>query len=294
MAIHNALLAGQFYAGRPRKNEDGLHNCDPILVSQHLHLDGHRLHLLFGAPMAPSEGQINGETFKTKPPWAASSVAAAATTKQVAVAMNGDGQPNQSAPNASTDTKLSGKEAKLKAKAEKAARRAQDKKNQQAQSMADSSTNKQTESQPKSPRRDSNVASSSTQSQHKRTNSGQKHLPIRNIEAQAPYPPTDTKKGDKKVALFDHLYSHSRRTTLSGAAKDVHPAVLALGLQMSSYVICGSNARCVAMLLAFKQVRLAISRMQAIYSLSSGHSILRDSTSNITYTTSYNPHLLTD
>ncbi|OJJ51037.1 hypothetical protein ASPZODRAFT_127033 [Penicilliopsis zonata CBS 506.65] len=62
------------------------------------------------------------------------------------------------------------------------------------------------------------------------------------------------KKEDKKVAVFGHLYGQQRRTTIAGAAKEVHPAVLALGLQMRDYVICGSNARCVATLLAFKRV----------------------------------------
>lgn len=46
----------------------------------------------------------------------------------------------------------------------------------------------------------------------------------------------------------------TRRYTIAGASKEVHPAVLALGLQMSSYEVCGSTARCVAMLLAFKAV----------------------------------------
>lgn len=45
-----------------------------------------------------------------------------------------------------------------------------------------------------------------------------------------------------------------RRYTIAGASKEVHPAVLALGLQISSYEVCGSTARCVAMLLAFKAV----------------------------------------
>ena len=35
----------------------------------------------------------------------------------------------------------------------------------------------------------------------------------------------------------------------------IHPAVVKLGLQYSYGVICGSNARCVAMLAAFKKVR---------------------------------------
>jgi translation initiation factor eIF-2B subunit delta len=45
-----------------------------------------------------------------------------------------------------------------------------------------------------------------------------------------------------------------RTTSIAGASKDVHPAVLALGLQMSNYTICGSCARLVATLQAFKRV----------------------------------------
>lgn len=62
------------------------------------------------------------------------------------------------------------------------------------------------------------------------------------------------KKEDKNVAVFGHLYGQQRRTTVAGAGKEVHPAVLALGLQMRDYVVCGSSARCVATMLAFKRV----------------------------------------
>ncbi|KAJ5489076.1 translation initiation factor eIF-2B subunit delta [Penicillium diatomitis] len=62
------------------------------------------------------------------------------------------------------------------------------------------------------------------------------------------------KKEDKSVAVFGHLYGQPRRTTIAGAGKEVHPAVLALGLQLRDYVVCGSSARCVATLLAFKRV----------------------------------------
>jgi len=37
---------------------------------------------------------------------------------------------------------------------------------------------------------------------------------------------------------------------------DIHPAIIRLGLLFSEFKICGANARCIAMLLAFKQVRL--------------------------------------
>lgn len=67
------------------------------------------------------------------------------------------------------------------------------------------------------------------------------------------------KKEDKSVAVFGHLYGQQRRTTIAGAGKEVHPAVLALGLQLRDYVVCGSSARCVATMLAFKRVSLILS-----------------------------------
>lgn len=63
------------------------------------------------------------------------------------------------------------------------------------------------------------------------------------------------KPDEKTVAVFGHL-GVKRRSTIAGAGKEIHPAILALGLQLSEYVICGSSARCVAMLLAFKRVSL--------------------------------------
>jgi len=58
----------------------------------------------------------------------------------------------------------------------------------------------------------------------------------------------------KEIPLFRHLESPGRRVNIAGSHKDVHPAILALALQMASYDICGSSARCVATLLAFKRV----------------------------------------
>jgi translation initiation factor eIF-2B subunit delta len=65
------------------------------------------------------------------------------------------------------------------------------------------------------------------------------------------------KKEDKTVAVFGHLYGTHRRSTIAGAGKEVHPVVMALGLQMRDYVVCGSSARCVATLLALKRVSSA-------------------------------------
>lgn len=167
-------------------------------------------------------------------------------------------QPTSNGAENAFDSKLTGKEAKMKAKAEKAARRMQEKEKKQGQPSVEPPTGNQGGAKNKPGRRDSLSASSagaSRGSQHKRTGStGAQSLPIRAAEVQSKTTPLEPKREDKKVALFDHLYGHPRRVTLAGAAKDVHPTVLALGLQMSSYVICGSNARCVAMLLAFKEV----------------------------------------
>ena len=68
-------------------------------------------------------------------------------------------------------------------------------------------------------------------------------------------------KAQKQVPLFDHLPQYERVSSLSlniGFSSrewlHIHPAVVRLGLQYEKGVIRGSNARCVAMLVAFKQV----------------------------------------
>jgi hypothetical protein len=92
---------------------------------------------------------------------------------------------------------------------------------------------------------------------HKRVGSTvtetQRTLPIRTSNQQSPTV-VEPHAEHKHVSLFRHLDGHTRRTSISGAASSIHPAVLTLGLQMSSYEICGSTARCVATLLAFKRV----------------------------------------
>ena len=83
---------------------------------------------------------------------------------------------------------------------------------------------------------------------------GQRPLPYRPAQTAQTAGPEPKKKEDKSVAVFGHLYGQQRRTSVAGAGKEIHPAVLALGLQMRDYVVCGSSARCVATLLAFKRV----------------------------------------
>jgi translation initiation factor eIF-2B subunit delta len=153
------------------------------------------------------------------------------------------------APAAAPPTGLSGAELKKRAKAEKAARRAQEK-----QSKGGASDQAVTQ------KPEAGGAKQQQKPQHKKTGSVSTPLPIRPNNPSKQEPPAQIPKkkevDNKHVALFGHLYGHPRRATIAAAGKDVHPAILALGLQMSNYVICGSNARCVATLLAFKRVSL--------------------------------------
>ncbi|GLA64614.1 eukaryotic translation initiation factor 2B, subunit 4 delta, 67kDa [Aspergillus tubingensis] len=68
----------------------------------------------------------------------------------------------------------------------------------------------------------------------------QKQLPRRG-SAQATGQPSAAelkkKQEEKNVSVFGHLYGQQRRTTIAGAGKEVHPAVLALGMQMRDYVV---------------------------------------------------------
>ncbi|KAF2835419.1 IF-2B-domain-containing protein, partial [Patellaria atrata CBS 101060] len=97
----------------------------------------------------------------------------------------------------------------------------------------------------------------------KQRSRAQKAMPLRRrmSSGQVPILPQQKKEGrretrekEKEVGLFGHLYGQPRRHEIAGAPKDIHPAILALGLQTSGYVVSGSNARCVAMLLAFKSL----------------------------------------
>lgn len=145
--------------------------------------------------------------------------------------------------------KLSGAELKAQKKAEKAARRQQEKSGPVASTPASGGKSQGQNTQSQRGKGETSAG------QHKRT--GSTAVDVRNAllkGAQAATSQLDEpRKEDKTVELFRHLYK-TRVTTISGASKEVHPAVLALGLQMSSYTICGSNARLVATLQAFKRV----------------------------------------
>jgi hypothetical protein len=62
----------------------------------------------------------------------------------------------------------------------------------------------------------------------------------------------------KQVKMFSHLHQFKREVSLTAhlsfASGGIHPAILRLGLQYADGKICGSNARCVGLLGAFKKV----------------------------------------
>lgn len=63
---------------------------------------------------------------------------------------------------------------------------------------------------------------------------------------------------DKSVNLFSHLPQYRHGPSLTSKmlfhTNDIHPAILKLGVQYASGTICGSNARCIGLLDAFKKV----------------------------------------
>ena len=197
------------------------------------------------------------------------------------------------------EKELSGKEKKELAKAQKASRRAAVKQNQQGQPAVDlavgnkgdirKDTGKKGPPGPTLPH---------PKTQHKRTGStsadAQPSLPHRQGPSHLPPAPAKPEKENKNVALFDHLYGNPRRTTVAGAGKDVNHSVLALGLQMRNYIICGSSARCVAMLLAFKRVCAVYKGKIWIVNLHTGHRIIHDASQNVSSTPSYHASLVPD
>ncbi|GAB7363991.1 hypothetical protein MBLNU230_g4551t1 [Neophaeotheca triangularis] len=231
----------------------------------------------------------------------------AADTKSAQQAAKGD-QSTSKAPDAKPaqnagkgeqlqgeDAKLSPAELKKRAKAEKQARRAAEKEQRGTGGAEEAATNGASAQGAPKQQKTAGDAKSKSNQQQQHTKGQQTPAPLQKQGEHQPQhkrtgsqaaPPTPSfkrrpsqsevaqkKPENKQVELFSHLYSNPRRTTLEGAHKDVHPSVLALGFQIASYEICGSSARCVAMLLAFKD---AISS----YSTPSGTSLARHMTSH--------------
>jgi translation initiation factor eIF-2B subunit delta len=163
-----------------------------------------------------------------------------------------------STPSADGAVKLTALELKAQKKAEKAAKRQQVIQNRQGGAAPTAPAGAAAALlSPQGNKASPRAGKESGKSQHKRagsTVSDLKNTPTRSSQQQQHNAPVEPAVEDKTVELFRHLYK-PRAKTIAGA-KDVHPAVLSLGQQMSNYVICGSNARLVATLRAFKRVRI--------------------------------------
>ena len=239
--------------------------------------------------MAPSEATVQGNgstanpaaienSTKTPPPPLESSMATTALMMPNPPTTSSTSQKSKIETKPSgLDTKApTGAELKKKAKAEKAARREKERQNAQQVQNTSSQNGGSVGGRRGSKGQGADTGASSHQShpqaRDKRSGSMATHdrpLAIRSggstgaggskLPSNAAIPMTDSKSSTKKdnskqVALFSHLYSHFRRTTITNSSREVHPSVLALGIQFSNYVICGSSARCVATLLVFKRV----------------------------------------
>jgi hypothetical protein len=198
--------------------------------------------------------QSNGNS---KPPGNAQAMSA--TTENSPSMGNGKAAANAQA---STPAKhLTPAELKKKAKEEKAARRAQAVAAKEAESAPAATETSQagpsTAVLPPTSSPQNALQKGEAQKGHKTQQRGPaygapRNLPVRSAQKAVPAPLVP-KKEDKTVEFFRHLYK-PRTTSIAGASKEVHPAILALGLQMANYTVCGSCARLVAMLQAFKRV----------------------------------------
>lgn len=64
-----------------------------------------------------------------------------------------------------------------------------------------------------------------------------------------------TKENAHELNLFKHLYDERELSSFNVAVNSrIHPAIIRLGVQYANRVVVGSNARCVALLAAIKQV----------------------------------------
>ncbi|EAW13156.1 translation initiation factor eIF2B subunit delta [Aspergillus clavatus NRRL 1] len=189
-------------------------------------------------PPRDPKGAANGASKPAKQP---------TKSKEAASSTEGTAQAGAGAE------KLSPAELKKRAKAEKTARRAKERAEREQTGGAAPAQGPSTPARKGQPGAGGSGAGAKD-SAAAQAQKGSKHLPRRGSGQAGGAAEKKKKQEDKSVAVFGHLYGQQRRTTVAGAGKEVHPAVLALGLQMRDYVICGSSARCVATLLAFKRV----------------------------------------
>lgn len=141
------------------------------------------------------------------------------------------------------EKKLSAKELKALKKAEKAARRAAQKVDSGLPPTTDPRQAKQQKGQ--------GQGNHQQNKSHKQTGNAansQSHNAFGNAQGTS-----SDNKLKKKLTLFGHL-DHKCSVSASTASKDVHPSILYLAMQFSSFHVVGSAERCRTMLLTFKDV----------------------------------------
>ncbi|CZR57258.1 related to translation initiation factor eIF2B, 71 kDa (delta) subunit [Phialocephala subalpina] len=175
------------------------------------------------------------------------------------------------------EKKLTGAELKKKKQEEKAARRAQAIASKQVDVASPIAEPSPAAPAPAgstpAPRTDGQEGARTQQRTAGPVSAGQRNIPVRQKQKAVAPAPIVPGKEDKTVEFFRHLYK-TRTTSIAGASKEIHPAILALGLQMSNYTICGSCARLVATLQAFKRVIES-------YTTPPGNSLTRHLTSHV-------------
>ncbi|CAA91965.1 translation initiation factor eIF2B delta subunit [Schizosaccharomyces pombe] len=90
---------------------------------------------------------------------------------------------------------------------------------------------------------------------------------------------------EKQVSIFSHLDWRRRRTT-ENIPKDIHPAVIRLGLKLANYKIFGSNQRCIDLLKTFK---IVIQDYQTPYGTTLSRHLTTHINSQIAYLVSTRP-----
>lgn len=202
---------------------------------------------------APAQAQTNQPSTPPEPASQQKQPPAATDAKPKPGAKPQDKPDN--AANPAKPENLSVAELKKKAKAEKAARRAKVKTDREREGGPQP---------PSTPRKGAGAGGrdgSSGKGQKgllepgsaKKQSGGQRPASV-HISVESSRKKKEKIVDENVVAVFGHLPWYSGKFGIAAANKDVHPAVLSLGMQLRDYVICGSSARCVATLLAFKRV----------------------------------------
>ncbi|KAF3137725.1 hypothetical protein TWF569_009166 [Orbilia oligospora] len=146
------------------------------------------------------------------------------------------------------EKKLTGKELKEAKKAEKQARRAADKLQRgdvpDAPAVSASGT----------PTKQNQASSSSgtpksTQQQQGQKGKQQQIAPSIDGDAK-----TVAEPENKRIPFFEHLRENKPPIDLATINRDVHPSIVRLSMKLRNFEIIGSTARCLYMLLAFKEV----------------------------------------